>query len=153
MSRRRMMMQAQEEEKVKEWVELLNGSKEATDEKTVEFDLANAEKHEEYWLYLTVDKHTGAELCKGNCSVLLNGANIGYFFLNIDWAVGQNANYHIYTAPIGVAEMAKTNNSIKFNAAAVQRQEKVEEETGTGKLQLNFPAKYTGKVTARVVGR
>lgn len=45
MLRRRMMMaKAQEVEEMKEWVELLNESKEVTDQKTVEFNLANAEK-------------------------------------------------------------------------------------------------------------
>ena len=63
----------------KEWVELLNESKEVTDQKIVEFSLANAEKHEEYWIYLEVKKHTGSEQCKGNCAIKLNGANIGYF--------------------------------------------------------------------------
>lgn len=40
----------------KEWVELLNESKEVTDQKIVEFSLANAEKHEEYWIYMEVKK-------------------------------------------------------------------------------------------------
>ena len=43
MNRRRIMLQGQEENEVKEWVELLNESKEVTDQKIVEFNLANAE--------------------------------------------------------------------------------------------------------------
>ena len=44
MNRRRMMLiNGQEEDEVKEWVELLNESKEVTDQKIVEFSLANAE--------------------------------------------------------------------------------------------------------------
>ena len=46
--RRIMLMNGQEEDGMKEWVELLNESKEVTDQKTVEFNLANAEKHEEW---------------------------------------------------------------------------------------------------------
>ena len=41
-----MLMNAQGENEVKEWVELLNESKEVTDQKIVEFSLANAEKHD-----------------------------------------------------------------------------------------------------------
>ena len=43
--------------------------------------------------------------------------------------------------------------SLKFNSTIIKRQENVGNETGTGKFMLNFPANYTGEVTARVLGR
>jgi hypothetical protein len=49
MSRRRtMLMNGQEVEEMKKWEELLNESKEVTDQKTVELDLASTESHDEY---------------------------------------------------------------------------------------------------------
>ena len=138
----------------KEWVELLNESKEVTDQKIVEFSLANAEKHEEYWIFLQALKHTGAEQCKGNCSIKLNGANIGYYTFSGDFGGNQNnASYHIWMNPLKLLEVAEHVNSMQFNSATVQRQERVGDETGTGKFTLEFPANYTGKITAKILGR
>ena len=118
-------MNGQEEDGMKEWGELLNESKEVTDQKTVEFNLANAEKHEEYWIYIQIEKHTGAEQCKGNCKPTIN-----------------------------VLEMSKGMNSIQYNAVQMLRQvEQIGNETGTGKFTLEFPANYTGKITAKILGR
>ena len=155
MSRRRMMlMNGQEDDEMKEWVELLNESKEVTDQKTVEFSLANAEKHEEYWIYIQIEKHTGAEQCKGNCKPIINGAVIGYYTFNVDFSTTQNVSYHILTAPVNVLEMTRGVNSIQFNSVQILRQmESVGNETGTGKFTLEFPANYTGKITAKIIGR
>ena len=155
MSRRRtMLMNGQEDDEMKEWVELLNESKEVTDQKTVEFDLANAEKHEEYWIYIQIEKHTGIEQCKGNCKPTINGAYIGYHTLNVDFATKLDASYHIWTKPVNVLEIAKAMNSIYFNASQILRQvEQIGNETNTGKFTLEFPANYTGKITAKILGR
>ena len=154
MNRRRMMLQGQEEDEVKEWVELLNESKEVTDQKTVEFSLANADSHEEYWIFIQAVKHTGAEQCKGNCVIKLNGASIGYYTFSGDFGGSQNnASYHIWMNPLKLLEVAKHVNSMQFNSTTVQRQEFVGDETGTGKFTLAFPANYTGKITAKILGR
>lgn len=147
-------MNGQEEDEVKEWVELLNESKEVTDQKTVEFSLANADSHEEYWIYIQIEKHTGAEQCKGNCKPIINGALIGYYSLNVDFSTGQNVSYHIWTNPISVLEMVKGINSLQFNTVQILRQiEAIGNETGTGKFILEFPANYTGKITAKILGK
>ena len=152
--RRTMLMNGQEEDGMKEWGELLNESKEVTDQKTVEFNLANAEKHEEYWIYIQIEKHTGAEQCKGNCKPTINGAYIGVYTFNVDFATKWDASYHIWTKPVNVLEMSKGMNSIQYNVVQMLRQvEQIGNETGTGKFTLEFPANYTGKITAKILGR
>lgn len=156
MSRRRtMLMNGQEENEMKKWEELLNESKEVTDQKTVELDLASTESHDEYWLFLEIQKHTGTEQCKGNCRLYLNGAEIGYYSLNMDFANFVNTSYHIFTEePLKLLELSQPIvASLRSNKIIVQRQMSVGNETGTGKLVLDFPAKYTGTITARIIGR
>lgn len=149
-----MMMNAQEVEEMKKWEELLNESKEVTDQKTVEFNLANAEKHEEYWIYLQIEKHTGTEQCKGNCKPTINGAFIGVYTFNVDFTTRWDASYHIWTKPVNVLEMSKGTNSIQYNTVQTARQvEQIGNEIGTGKFTLEFPANYTGKITAKILGR
>lgn len=139
---------------MKEWEELLNESKEVTDQKIVEFNLANAEKHEEYWMYLQIEKHMGIEQCKGNCKPIINGAFIGYYSFNVDLSMIQYASYHIWTNPISVLEIAKNSHNPKFNTSQMSRQiEAIGNETGTGKFTFEFPANYTGKITAKILGR
>ena len=155
MNRRRMMlMNGQEDDEMKEWVELLNESKEVTDQKIVEFSLANADSHEEYWIYLQIEKHTGTGQCKGNCKPTINGAYIGFYTLNVDFATKLDASYHIWTKPVNVLEMARGTNSIQTNTVQMLRQvEQNGNETNTGKFTLEFPANYTGKITAKIFGR
>ena len=155
MNRRRiMLMNGQEENEVKEWVELLNESKEVTDQKIVEFSLANAEKHDEYWIYPQIEKHTGTGQCKGNCKPTINGAWIGYYSLNVDFSADQYVSYHIWTNPINVLEIAKSMSKPQFNLVQILRQiETVGNETNTGKFTLEFPANYTGKITAKILGK
>lgn len=126
-----------------------------TDQKTVELDLASTESHDEYWLFLEIQKHTGAEQCKGNCTLKLNGAQIGYYCLNTDFTTPINATCHIFTEePLKLLEMTQAQGvSLRTNRVNVQRQEYIGNETGTGKLVLDFPAKYTGVITARIIGR
>ena len=155
MSRRRtMLMNGQEVEEMKKWEELLNESKEVTDQKTVEFNLSNAENHEEYWIYLHIEKHTGIEQCKGNCKPTINGAHIGLYTFNVDFATKYDASYHIWTNPVNVLEMSKSVNSIQSNTVQMLRQvEQIGNETNTGKFTLEFPANYTGKITTKILGR
>ena len=148
-----MMARIQEVEEVKKWEELLNDSKTVTDSKAVEFSLAKADTHEEYWLFLNIDKHTGDEQCKGNCDVKLNGAYIGYYTLSYDLSIPRNVTYHILMEPLNLLELTASTNGLPFNCISVLREEAVGTETGTGKFVLTFPANYTGKVTARVLGR
>lgn len=138
----------------KEWVELLNESKEVTDQKTVEFNLANADSHEEYWIYLQFGNHTGTGQCKGNCKPTINGAHIGSYTFNVDFATKRDASYHIWTKPVNVLEVARGINSMQSNTVQMLRQvEQIGNETNTGKFTLEFPANYTGKITAKILGR
>lgn len=66
MNRRRIMLQGQEENEVKEWVELLNESEKiVTDSQNVEFDLATNESHSEYWMRFEIGQHTGENIVNG----------------------------------------------------------------------------------------
>lgn len=155
MNRRRIMLQGQEDDEVKEWVELLNESKEVTDQKTVEFNLANADSHEEYWVFMTVDKHTGSEQCKGNCRLTMNGLTIGYYIFNVDYSQGPyNKSIHAWTKPLNLLEhIVPSKLSLQYNSINVLRQEFVGDETGAGKFVLDFPANYTGKITVKILAK
>ena len=67
MNRRRiMLMNGQEENEVKEWVELLNErERTVTDLQNVEFDLATNESHSEYWMRFEIGQHTGENTVNG----------------------------------------------------------------------------------------
>lgn len=74
-------MNGQEENEVKEWVELLNErERTVTDLQNVEFDLATNESHSEYWMRFEIGQHTGENIVNGKLGINLNGANIGYYW-------------------------------------------------------------------------
>ena len=156
MNRRRIMLQGQEENGMKEWVELLNERERAvTDLQNVEFDLATNESHSEYWMRFEIGKHTGENTVNGKLDINLNGANIGYYMLARDYSKnGEDVSIHIYMQPIGMIEFVRSQNNIDFNGLPVTRNGSVGKETGTGKLTFRFSANYTGiiknvKVCAR----
>lgn len=149
MSRRRaMFMNGQEENGMKEWVELLNESdKIVTDSQNVEFGLATNESHSEYWMRFEIGKHTGENTVNGKLVINLNGANIGYYMLARDYSKNaEDVSMHIYMQPIGMIEFVRSQNNIDFNSFPVTRIGSVGEETGTGKLTFRFPANYTGTI-------
>lgn len=149
MSRRRtMLMNGQEENEMKEWVELLNESdKIVTDSQNVEFDLTTNESHSEYWMRFEIGKHTGENTVNGKLDIGLNGANIGYYMFARDYSKNaEEVSIHIYMQPIGMIEFVLSQNKIDFNNLPVNRIGTVGEETGTGKLTFRFPANYTGTI-------
>ena len=148
MSRRRMMLQGQEENEVKEWVELLNErERTVTDLQNVEFDLATNESHSEYWMRFEIMEHTGENTVNGKLGINLNGANIGYYMLARDYSKNaEDVSIHIYMQPIGMIEFVRSQNNIDFNGLPVTRSGSVGKETGTGKLTFRFAANYTGTI-------
>ena len=148
MNRRRIMLQGQEENEVKEWVELLNESEKiVTDSRNVEFDLTTNESHSEYWMRFEIGKHTGENTVNGKLDINLNGANIGYYMFARDYSKNaEDVSIHIYMQPIGLIEFVRSANNIDFNGLPVTRSGSVGKETGTGKLTFRFAANYTGTI-------
>ena len=149
MNRRRMMlMNGQEEDEMKEWVELLNESEKiVTDSQNVEFDLATNESHSEYWIFFMIKKHTGENTVNGQVEIKLNGAQIGYYMIAQDYSKAIiDVSIHAYMQPVGVLDYTRSSVGLDSNSIQVVRNALVGEETGTGKLTLRFPANYTGKI-------
>lgn len=156
MNRRRIMLQGQEENEVKEWVELLNESEKiVTDSQNVEFDLATNESHSEYWMRFEIGKHTGENTVNGQVIINLNGAQIGYYMLAQDYSkTPKCVDMHVYMQPIGSVDYAQSANSIDTNTVQIVRNGFVGKESGTGKLTFRFPAKYTGSIKkVRILAR
>ena len=142
------MLQGQEEDEVKEWVELLNESERTvTDTQNVEFELSTSESHSEYWVFFMIRKHTGENTVNGQVAINLNGARIGYYMLAQDYSKAlMCVSIHAYMQPIGVIDYTRSSVDVSTNSIQVTRNAWVGEETGTGKLTLRFPAKYTGTI-------
>lgn len=150
MSRRRtMLMNGQEVDKVKGWVELLNESERTvTDTQNVEFELSTSESHSEYWIFFMIQKHTGENTVNGPVTIKVNGASLGYYMLAQDYlkVLIIDASIHAYMQPVGVIDYTRSSVEVSTNSIQVTRNATVGEETGTGKLTLRFPANYTGKI-------
>ena len=149
MNRRRiMLMNGQEGNGMKEWVELLNESERTvTDSQNVEFELSSNESHSEYWISFVIAKHTGENTVNGQVVINLNGAQIGYYMLAQDYSKSPICvDMHVYMQPIGSVDYARSANSINSNSVQILRNRFVGKETGTGKLTLRFPANYTGTI-------
>ena len=156
MNRRRIMLQGQEENGMKEWVELLNErERTVTDLQNVEFDLTTNESHSEYWIYFIIAKHTGENTVNGQVIINLNGAQIGYYMLAQDYSKNPECvDMHVYMQPIGSVDYARSTNSINTNSVQILRNRFVGKESGTGKLTFRFPAKYTGSIKeVRILAR
>ena len=156
MNRRRIMLQGQEENEVKEWVELLNESEKiVTDSQNVEFELSTSESHSEYWISFIIAKHTGENTVNGQVIINLNGAQIGYYMLAQDYSkTPKCVDMHVYMQPIGSVDYAQSANSIDTNTVQIARNRFVGKESGTGKLTFRFPAKYTGSIKeVRILAR
>lgn len=148
MNRRRIMLQGQEENEVKEWAELLNESERTvTDTQNVEFELSTSESHSEYWVFFMIQKHTGENTVNGQVTIKINGATLGYYMLAQDYSKAIiDVSIHAYMQPVGVIDYTRSSVGIGSNSIQVARNAMVGEETGTGKLTLRFPANYTGKI-------
>ena len=149
MNRRRiMLMNGQEENGMKEWVELLNErERTVTDTQNVEFELSASESHSEYWVFFMIQKHTGENTVNGQVVIKINGASLGYYMLAQDYSKTLiDVSIHAYMQPVGVVDYTRSAVGIGTNSIQVTRNAMVGEETGTGKLTLRFPANYTGTI-------
>lgn len=151
MTRRRIL--ESEEEEVTRWVEILNKSKDVEESRSIEFDLSTAEEHDEYVVKLRFGKSAGSEECKGNINLILNGMGVGYFLMNTDISANPQ-NYTIdIVKPVKIVRVTNMTVSPEHNTAQLKQQECLGAEKGTGKLELKFPANYTGTVSAQVFAK
>ena len=67
---------------MKEWVTLVDESKTVENLSTIEFDLANAELHDEFRLYIEIDKNANADDKNHNVNIYINGMAVGYYLFN-----------------------------------------------------------------------
>lgn len=70
---------------MKEWVTLVNESKTVENLNTIEFNLANAESHDEFRLYIEIDKNANADEKQHNLNININGMAVGYYLFNSKW--------------------------------------------------------------------
>ena len=139
---------------MKKWIEILNESRVITDIQNVEFELSTNESHDEYWIFLSIAKHTGENVVNGQIGIRLNGAIIGYYMFAKDYAKSNlEANVHVYMEPINILEKIESTVSPETNASQMFRSGWITKENGTGKLVLMFPGKYTGNIKVRVCAK
>lgn len=141
---------------MKAWEELVNGERTVENSKTVEFDLANSEDHDELVAVIGISKHAGADDCNGNCVIVLNGYTVGYYILNQNWGnQGANVYLEIRTKAIPVVKLSKNSNSLNYNPTSMLAETIVNKNNNVdaSKFVLTFPAAYSGTVKAEVWGR
>lgn len=144
-------------ESVKKWVTLVDESKTVENLNTIEFNLANAELHDEFRLYVEIDKNANADEKYHDLYISINGMTVGYSLFNTKWDNSFNKYYEIEKLPKPRIFTSVTSSiSVKFNTQSVLIQyDNLGTETGTGKLTFNFPAdyKYTGTIKAQLYAR
>ena len=142
---------------MKEWVTLVDESKTVENLSTIEFDLANAELHDEFRLYIEIDKNANVDDKSHNLWMKINGMAVGYYLFNTKWDYNFNKYFEIEKLPKPRIFTSVTSSvSVKLNTQSVLIQyDNLGTETGTGKLTFNFPTdyKYTGTIKAQLYAR
>ena len=146
-----------EDEEMKEWVTLVDESKTVENLSTIEFDLANAELHDEFRLYIEIDKNANADDKYHNVNIYINGMTVGYYLFNTKWDNNFNKYFEIEKLPKPRILTSMTSSvNIKFNTqSALLMYDNLGTETGDGELLFYFPAeyKYTGTIKVQLYAR
>ena len=154
---RLLMSNRKGSDNVKEWVTLVNDSKTVENLKTIEFDLANADFHDEFRCYLEIGKNANTDGKTQNLLIGINGMNIGYFLFQTKWDVNYSGYFEIEKYPITkLVFTSLVTNSMFYNQTQLKIQlDCVGTETGTGKLVFEFPSgyKYTGTIKVQLYAR
>lgn len=139
------------------WTTLVDGSKTVEDVSTIEFELANAELHDEFRLYIEIDKNANADEKQHKLDININGMTVGYYLFNSKW------NYLLYSyIEIEKNPMPKilyapfASISFKYNVTSRKMLlNNIGTETGDGKLIFKFPTdyKYAGTVKVQLYAR
>lgn len=142
---------------MKEWVTLVDGSKTVENLSTIEFELANAELHDEFRLYVEIDKNANADEKQHNLNININGMAVGYYLFNSKWdyllygyiEIEKNPTPKILYAPF-------SSLNLKYNVTSRKLLlNNIGTETGDRKLVFKFPTdyKYTGTIKVQLYAR
>lgn len=155
--RRQMLKKKGNDEEMKEWVTLADASKTVENLSTIEFDLVNADFHDEFRCYLEIGKNANTDGKQHNLKIGINGMYPGYFLFNTKWDANYNRYFEIEKSP--KAKMVCTpftsyDMSYNTNQLSIQL-DYIGTETGTGKLVFEFPSdyKYTGTIKVQLYAR
>ena len=138
---------------MKEWITLVDESKTVENLNTIEFNLANAESHDEFRLYIEVDKNANANGTQRNLSINLNGMSLFYYQFNTKWDTKVYKYFELEKKPkprsiiSATSSVSLTSSSLM---ASLMYNENIGAETGTGKLTFKFPNNYTYTGTIKV---
>lgn len=142
---------------MKEWVTLVNESKTVENLNTIEFNLANAEFHDEFRLYIEVDKNANSDAKQHNLKAYINGMEIGYYMFNAQWNTLMRSYVEIEKKPIPkLSILPLSTTELKYSVNNLKAQVNyMTEEKGTGKLVFKFPTdyKYTGTIKVQLYAR
>lgn len=155
--RRQFLEKKGSNEEMKEWVTLVDESKTVENLSTIEFDLANAESHDEFRLYIEIDKNANADGKQHNLKAYINGTEIGYYMFNTQWNVFMRSYVEIEKKPISkLSILPFSSTELKYGVNNLKAQVNyMTEERGTGKLTFYFPDnyKYTGTIKVQLYAR
>lgn len=153
----RRLLNRKGSDSVKEWTTLVDSSKTVENVSTIEFDLANAELHDDFRMYFEIDKNANDDGAAHNLGININGMGVGYFSFNAKFdnylygyfEVEKIPKKKLTQIPMNIVSPAfnKTTPSIMLECIGT--------ETGTGKLTFSFPSnyKYTGTFKAQLYAR
>ena len=155
--RRQFLEKKGSNEEMKEWITLVDESKTVENLSTIEFNLTNAELHDEFRMYFEIDKNANADGKTHNLRIGINGMYPGYFLFNTKWDAHYNRYIEIEKSPKAKLICSPfTSNSMAYNVSALSVQlNYIGTETGTGKLTFGFPSdyKYTGTIKVQLYAR
>jgi hypothetical protein len=144
-------------EEMKEWVTLADESKTVENLSTIEFDLANAELHDEFRLYVEVGKNANSDGEVHNLLIIINGMSVGYYIFNTKWDANYNKYFEFEKLPKPRILTSVTSSvNVKFNTNnALFMYDNLGAETGDGKILFKFPTnyKYTGTIKVQLYAR
>lgn len=137
---------------MKEWATLVDESKTVENLNTIEFNLANAEFHDEFRLYIESDKNANADGKQYNMNISINGMNVGYFLFNTKWDYYSYSYIELEKKPIPkIVFVPFVSVNLKFNSVSRKLLlNNIGAEKGSGKLTFSFPAGYTYTGTVKV---
>lgn len=155
--RRRFLLMRKEDEEMKEWITLVDESKTVENLSTIEFDLANAELHDEFRLYIEAGKNANADNQFHNLLISINGMAVGYYLFNTKWDANYNKYFEFEKLPKPRILTSTTSSvNVKFNTQNVLvMYDNLGAETGDGKMLFKFLTdyKYTGTIKVQLYAR
>lgn len=155
--RRFELLKRKEDEEMKEWVTLVDESKTVENLSTIEFDLANAELHDEFRLYVEVGKNAKTDGKFHNLSISINGMSVGYYLFNTKWDLDYNKYFEFEKLPKPRILTSVTSSvNVKYNTQnALFMYDNLGAETGDRKILFKFPTdyKYTGTIKVQLYAR